>query len=230
MKTIKVFFASSEELENDRDAFGNFVRRLNSTYNKRGIHIELFEWEDYDAAYNSMRKQDEYNNQVKESDIFLAVFHRLAGKFTIEEFDIACEEYRKKNTPKIYVYCKDLKEGEEESSELSRFKQRLCDEMGHYWKRYASKDALQLHFVMQLQLMETSDQSSLKVENGVVLLADMPIAKMDRLQFAAGNEANGVSSQMRKAAKYTVKIPMEQTQESLNAAVSAGILMYVLKY
>lgn len=43
-----------------------------------------------------------------------------------------------------------------------------------------------------------------------------------------GNEANGVSDEVFSQAKYTVKIPMKATQESLNAAVSAGIIMYVL--
>lgn len=44
-----------------------------------------------------------------------------------------------------------------------------------------------------------------------------------------GNEANGVSEEVEKRAKHTVKIPMQASQESLNAAVSAGILMYLLK-
>ena len=74
MKTIKIFLASSEELQNDRDAFGNLVRRLDKIYEKRGIRIELFEWEDYDAAYNSRRKQDEYNDAIRSSDMFLALF------------------------------------------------------------------------------------------------------------------------------------------------------------
>ena len=98
MKTIKIFLASSEELEDDRNAFGNLVRKLNKSYEKRGIHLELFEWEDYDAAYNDRRKQDEYNDNVRASDMFLAVFHRVAGKFTIEEFDVATEEFCKKGT------------------------------------------------------------------------------------------------------------------------------------
>ena len=101
MKTIKIFIASSEELEDDRNAFGNLVRKLNKTYEKRGIHLELFEWEDYDAAYNNRRKQDEYNDEVRASDMFLAVFHTKAGKFTIEEFDVATEEFRKKGAPKF---------------------------------------------------------------------------------------------------------------------------------
>ena len=62
--------------------------------------------------------------------------------------------------------------------------------MGHYCSRYNNRDSMQLHFVMQLQLVETSDSvERLKVEDGMVVLDGMPIAKMDNLQFAAGNKA-----------------------------------------
>lgn len=44
-----------------------------------------------------------------------------------------------------------------------------------------------------------------------------------------GNEARGVSEVIRNKAKYVVSIPMENDMESLNAGVSAGILMYTLK-
>ena len=50
-------------------------------------------------------------------------------------------------------------------------------------------------------------------------------------QFALviGNEGTGISDEVRAQAAHTVKIPMQATQESLNAAVSAGIIMYLLK-
>ena len=190
MKTIKIFLASSDELENDRMAFGNLVRKLDKIYERRGIRVELFEWEDYDAAYNGQRKQDEYNDHIKASDLFLALFHTKAGKFTIEEFDVATEEFRQKAAPKVYVYCKDLQAGESESPELAEFKRRLFDEMGHYWCRYGNRDTMQLHFVMQLQLVESSRMDALKVdEKGAVTLDGTPVAHMDQLPFAAGNEA-----------------------------------------
>lgn len=190
MKTIKIFLASSEELTDDRNAFGNLVRRLDKIYEKRGIRIELFEWEDYDAAYNDRRKQDEYNDQIKVSDMFLALFHTKAGRFTIEEFNIATEEFKKHASPKVYTYCKDLQVGEQESLELVDFKRKLFEEMGHYWSRYNNRDSMQLNFVMQLQLVESSGMvEKLKLEDGTVMLGSMPIAKIDNLQFAAGNEA-----------------------------------------
>ncbi len=43
-----------------------------------------------------------------------------------------------------------------------------------------------------------------------------------------GNEGKGVSAALREKADYTVKIPMQNGMESLNAAVSAGIIMYGL--
>jgi len=121
-RVIKIFLASSEELEADRYRFGNLIRKLDNIYEKRGIRIELFEWEDYDAAYNGMRKQDEYNERVRASDMFLALFHKKAGKFTIEEFNIARKAFDEQASPKIYTYIKDLEAGESESRELAEFK------------------------------------------------------------------------------------------------------------
>lgn len=43
-----------------------------------------------------------------------------------------------------------------------------------------------------------------------------------------GNEANGVSDVMKKRADASISIPMRSEQESLNAAVAAGIAMYQL--
>ena len=187
-RIIKVFLASSEELKADRNTFGNLIRRLDDIYEERGIRIKLFEWEDCDAAYNNNRKQDEYNDEVKASDMFLALFYKKAGKFTLEEFDVATKEFHRTGIrPKPYVYCRDLPEGERESEELKEFKKRLFEEMGHYWSTYNNEDSLQLHFVMQLQLVENSRLDKLKVENGEVKLDGTTIARMEHLRFAADN-------------------------------------------
>ncbi len=50
----------------------------------------------------------------------------------------------------------------------------------------------------------------------------------EQFALAIGNEANGISKETFERAAHTVRIPMQATQESLNAAVSAGIIMYVL--
>ena len=73
------------------------------------------------------------------------------------------------------------------------------------------------------------------------ILSDTPIVVADmggvnvfsfqapeRFALAIGNEATGISDIVQEKAAHTVKIPMQSTQESLNAAISAGIIMYVL--
>lgn len=78
-------------------------------------------------------------------------------------------------------------------------------------------------------------------ENLLRILKDTPIVIADmngenvfsfvspkKFALVIGNEGNGVSDTVRGCATHTVKIPMRKTQESLNAGVSAGIIMYVL--
>lgn len=50
-----------------------------------------------------------------------------------------------------------------------------------------------------------------------------------RFCLVIGNEANGVTAEVRAACAHTVRVPMLGGCESLNAGVSAGILMYLLR-
>lgn len=188
MKTIKVFLASGKEMKHDRNAFGNLIRKLDEIYEKRGTRIRLFEWEDVDSAYNGGRKQDEYNEHLRASDMFLALFHTYAGIFTQEEFNIAKDEREEKGTPKPYVYCRDLQEGEEEDQTLKDFKKYLFEKLKYFFCSYNSEECLNLQFVMQLQLFENTMQNEVKVENDDVTFHGIKIAKMNELQFVAQNK------------------------------------------
>lgn len=53
--------------------------------------------------------------------------------------------------------------------------------------------------------------------------------KYEKVCLAIGNEAFGLSQEIRNLCTEKISIPMED-MESLNAAVSAGILMYNLKF
>lgn len=230
MKTIKLFLASSEELEIDRARFGNLVRRLDRIYRKRGISLDLIMWEDLDAAYNCERKQSEYNRHIRACDMFLAVFHQKAGKYTIEEFDVASEAFKQHTSPKIYTYFKELAEGERESDELIEFKHRLFDELGHYWCRYGNTDTMQLHFVMQLQLVESDMPIKMELQGEQIMLGESVIAHMDNLSFAACNEdymrlrsaVSNLEEEFEKAEKRALRYPddeefMEEAEKKLTA-------------
>ena len=75
-----------------------------------------------------------------------------------------------------------------------------------------------------------------KCKNIPIYLADMDgenIFKMKDIDkvyaLVIGNEGSGVSDQFDKLHKRTISLPMKSQMESLNAGVSASVLMYELK-
>ena len=187
-KTIKIFLASSNELKEEREKFGNFIRKLDNIYKVRGKTIHVFEWEDCDASITDCRTQDEYNKKVRASDMFVAMFYTKAGEYTIEEFDVAMDEYQTKGSPKVYVYCKNLNEDEVETLELKAFKDRLNEEGNErFWTNYGNQDYLQWHFLLQFLMVE-NDLNRLKLEDGTVTLEGIAVAELAELPFAAGNK------------------------------------------
>ena len=55
------------------------------------------------------------------------------------------------------------------------------------------------------------------------------VGELPEICLVIGNEGKGVSKEIRERAKITLSIPMENGMESLNASVSAGIMMYAVK-
>lgn len=88
-------------------------------------------------------------------------------------------------------------------------------------------------FFVRLHMGE--DEALADALKGITLIcADMggenvfSFSAPDRFCLVIGNEGKGVSEEVRAACAQTVSIPMRPSCESLNAAVSAGILMYEL--
>ena len=62
--------------------------------------------------------------------------------------------------------------------------------------------------------------SDMNGENYTSLKYDGPVA------IVIGNEGKGVSELVKKSSDYVISIPMSEKQESLNASVAAGIIIY----
>ena len=87
-----------------------------------------------------------------------------------------------------------------------------------------------------VKLFSDTREEILKTLEGVpIICADMQgenvfeFVPPEKFCLCIGNEGGGISQEVFKKAAHTVKIPMSETCESLNAAVSAGIAMYALK-
>ncbi len=90
--------------------------------------------------------------------------------------------------------------------------------------------------VFFVKLMKGSREEVLSVlAETPILAADMngenlfDFVAPEKFALSIGNEGRGLSQEVRSAATHTVRIPMRESAESLNAAVSASIAMYLLK-
>jgi hypothetical protein len=153
MNTIQIFIASSEELKDDREAFRNFLSVENDLLHKKGVYLELVQWEHFLDAVSHTRLQDEYNKKLKASSIVVCLFYTRAGKYTQEEFDTALRQFRDTGSPMIYTYFKTgaptAHPGDESTQDLLKFKKRLED-IGHFYTSYDSIADLKFHFRKQL--------------------------------------------------------------------------------
>ena len=222
MKEIKVFLASSEELANERKEIADLVLNLNEIYSDKGIVIKLIKWEYLGKTYNGVRKQEEYNQAVRSCDIFLGLFYTKAGEFTVEEFDIAIDQYNKsRQTPMILVFLKDLMPTDIEDDTLKSFKSRLATDLGHYWARFNHTDKLKLDIVLQLQRFDVFGQSGqVYVKDSNIYLADgTMVASLENLSFAANNQQwnqlkNDVAKLERKIKRYSTINDLDEDELS----------------
>lgn len=89
--------------------------------------------------------------------------------------------------------------------------------------------------IYHVNVMIATRQQILKVVNLPIVVADMGGEDVYKTQISGdfclviGNEAHGVSLELKSKATKIVKLSMQKGMESLNASVCAGILMYTLK-
>ena len=121
----EMFVASSiNDFHNERMEIGAFVQQLNSRLIKRGEYLRLNMCEDMSDAIaaEKKRKQEEYNEAIRRSELFILLADRKVGEYTMEELGVAAAQYEKKGYPYICVFIKK-REGEELSDEMKRLEE-----------------------------------------------------------------------------------------------------------
>lgn len=111
---IKIFLASSSELELERVHIGDFFNDINSILIDTETRVRLLKWEVFDPSFKGERKQTEYDHQVLKSDVFIALFRTKAGMYTREEVDVAKASHKENKMPQeLYCFFQDWKEKRE---------------------------------------------------------------------------------------------------------------------
>ena len=119
--------------------------------------------------------------------MFVVLFHTKAGPFTLDEYETAKRTQKSAGKPTLYIFCRELAEGEKEDTSLTEFKAKLLNDIRHYWNKYNISDSLKLQFVLQLMMLENRHWDGLTVKNGSIRFGNLEIAQMDRLRFASEN-------------------------------------------
>lgn len=186
---IHIFLASSNELAYDREQIRMLISQLQKSYGNRDIHIILDQWESQDPAFKGVRTQDEYNYLVRRSNLFIALFHHKAGKYTQEEFNVAYSYCIKYKTPQICIYYKELGPNDEEESSLSEFKQRIVKEIEYFTiPPYGHIDTLRLNIAIQIAFLISGNQSfESEIIDSQVFYNGIRIANLDDMPFSFNN-------------------------------------------
>ena len=71
MKKIKIFIASSAELNEDKQMFDLYFSDKNKLYRDRNIDFDQRTWMDFSSSLNEGRLQDRYNDYIRECDIVI---------------------------------------------------------------------------------------------------------------------------------------------------------------
>ena len=64
MRTIKIFVASSKELNDEREKLAALANSLNTALMKLDINVIMVEWENLDSSKGKEAKQEEYNKEL----------------------------------------------------------------------------------------------------------------------------------------------------------------------
>ena len=90
--------------------------------------------------------------------------------------------------------------------------------------------------IFRVKVLAGTRAEMLKKVKVPLIVADMNGETLGSLKvpethcLVIGNEAHGVSEELKSLAKIKIAIPMQNGMESLNAAVSAGIIMYAINH
>ena len=190
MKTLKIFLASSNELQPEREMMASLANSLNTVLEKQGVNVIVVQWENLDASMGVNHKQEDYNEKLRECDMCMVLYWTKFGMYTKIELETAFNELKAGHNPKkVYVYFK-----EDESTvaeELKEFRDSFPTRYGHFYTPFSNFDTLKAHFL--LQFMEYQSQvlpegRGVEVRNGKVTIDGTDYVDLKNVPFAGNNE------------------------------------------
>jgi tetratricopeptide (TPR) repeat protein len=214
-RKINIFLGSSIlEFEKERILIENFIRNISDKFEEHyDIKLQPLLCENFDDAVSVVRKQEEYNQKVKNSEFCFFIFFTKAGQFTKEEFDVAMAQFKETGKPKIYTYFKVIEEGAGEES-LYAFMDELDKTLGHYYGTFEHVDTVKLRILLSLKL-EEMDFLEIKTEGGKCVVDGKEVMDLKNVtEFVNNKELARLHEELKgiETEYFTLKADFEKDQ------------------
>ena len=181
-KVIKIFLASSiTEFATERNELEVFIRNMSDIYEEQyDIKIKPIRCEQIDPYLTDSRTQDIINASLDECELCFVLVYTRFGQFSYEEFRHALNKFREsaEHLPKIYVYFKELGDGETADESVVRFMSELNDSLKHYYGTFKNIDTVKLRIALNF-VMQKLDISSVSLDDGRLSLNGVEMDGID---------------------------------------------------
>lgn len=187
-KIINIFLASSiVEFENERMAIENFIRNISDKFEEHyDVKLQPLLCENFDDAVSKIRKQEEYNKKIRNSELCFFLFFTKVGQYTREEFDVARAKFLDTGKPKIYTYFKVITDEKVEQG-LYDFMNELDKTLGHYFGMFDHLDTVKLRILLSIKLQEM-DFIEIKTDNGKCIVDGNAVMSLENVSEFANNQ------------------------------------------
>lgn len=189
MKKIQIFLASSiREFEREREQLELFLRNVSDQFEaKYQIQIRPVRCENLDPAYTVERKQEEYNQIIRDCELVFFIFFTKLGEYTYEEFRVAREQFEKCGRPQIYTYFKNLPPEQTMEQSLASFMDYLDKSLGHYYNTFDHLDTVKLRMLLSIRLQEMVFVE-VGAENGQFCVDGVPVLPLNDVPEFRNND------------------------------------------
>ncbi len=181
MKIIKIIMATSaDKLKNELKELGDYIRSLNDQYYNKGIYFRL-------ENLLEIGTEEEQKQEVCSSEFFYIVFSNEADDSIVKKFDIALQNFKEKDNPRIYTYFQKLPDGVGAADSVRNYMERLDKEIGHYYSLFQHLDSIKLNMLLELTRTQVLN-SKVEIRDGKALVNGKEILSLENVPLFRNNE------------------------------------------
>ena len=181
MKTIKILMATTaEELKNERKELGDYIHTLNEHYHSKGIYFHL-------GNLLDIEPEEKMDEELCDSDLFYLIFSDKADEMIVKKFDVALQQFKEKNAPRIYTYFQKLPDGTGATESVKAFMAKLDKEIGHYYNVFLHIDSIKLNMLLELTRTRLLD-GKVDIKDGKALVDGKEMLTLENVPLFKNNE------------------------------------------